>query len=334
MIKQIVILIDNSYLSIDGDFYPNRLEAQKTAIERLASYLFMTTPQMEMGLISISPQEFGIRTPFAIDSIKITQSLSSINSTQLCSSSANHSGYSTMETKTMLYKGLKTAFIMMNHSRYPPQNNIHHLPMNEVHQMKVIITFLCSNHDLDTNEKVEEIRKIANEKNIVFHFILLGDSVNDKESLRSLTQNSSQSHFAQKQKTTKKSKSRIPKNQVENTKNLLEGQFIDITESSNMILSDIVLSSPIGTGEICTPIPIKQLYKEHPEIYEAVFETLKAYEQNAGDSIDSNVDHQIKEMEKMQASTAKHLNKIKHQQYSSHQVVYHPSDAKQDDNEE
>ena len=52
--KAVVILIDNSPGSIDSDFYPNRLEAQKVAIERLTTYLFSICSYSQVSLITMS----------------------------------------------------------------------------------------------------------------------------------------------------------------------------------------------------------------------------------------------------------------------------------------
>ena len=46
--QAIIIFIDNSETSINGDFYPNRLDAQKTAAERLIQFFTRVNPQTQI----------------------------------------------------------------------------------------------------------------------------------------------------------------------------------------------------------------------------------------------------------------------------------------------
>jgi 26S proteasome regulatory subunit N10 len=56
----IVFLIDNSSSSLNGDFYPNRLDAQKNAVEKLATYYSKTYANSHFALGTLGSSEFGI----------------------------------------------------------------------------------------------------------------------------------------------------------------------------------------------------------------------------------------------------------------------------------
>jgi 26S proteasome regulatory subunit N10 len=58
--QAIVFLIDNCSTSLNGDFYPSRLEAQKTAVERLASYFSKQNSKSQFAIGSLASAQFGV----------------------------------------------------------------------------------------------------------------------------------------------------------------------------------------------------------------------------------------------------------------------------------
>jgi 26S proteasome regulatory subunit N10 len=58
--QDVVFLIDNSSTSINGDFYPNRLQAQQMAVERLTRYFAKLHQRSEYAIGTLGNTEFGI----------------------------------------------------------------------------------------------------------------------------------------------------------------------------------------------------------------------------------------------------------------------------------
>lgn len=324
--KAVVILIDNSPGSIDSDFYPNRLEAQKVAIERLTTYLFSICSYSQVSLITMSSDEFGIRTSFTSTSSKISSILRNIHSTSSISQNAQNSSNEKLKIycPLLLEKSLKTALIAIEHFQYPSSNDQlfdlisnkkSNEPLNMPHIEKQIIAFICSRHDIDTDQKVEDIKKSALSKDTTINIVSFGMNVNDKDLLRNLTQTDNsepniniESSSIKKTSTSnsdKKTKETNNSNQSNSSLSFNSGEFIDIPSPSDKILSDVVLSSKIGIGNIKPQIPVKSLIRSNPDLFEAVYDSLLTYKQQAGDEIDSSVEHQIQMLESCAFSTPK-----------------------------
>jgi 26S proteasome regulatory subunit N10 len=60
--EAIVFMIDNSDTSINGDFEPNRLEAQKLAAQRLANFYLRQNKMTQVALGAFGSECFGIQT--------------------------------------------------------------------------------------------------------------------------------------------------------------------------------------------------------------------------------------------------------------------------------
>lgn len=327
--KAVVILIDNSPSSIDGDFYPNRLEAQKIAIERLSIYLFSICSYSQVALITMSPDEPGTRSSFTTMSNKISSVLRNIHSTSpILKSSSSLKPFCPL----LLEKSLKTALVTIDHFNYqnpnsgdlidtmPNKENNNNNETNSIpHIEKQIIAFICSKHDVDSDQKVENIKKAAMSKDTTINIVAFGPDVNDKELLRKLTQSSnpnsklpnslnlstplnSDSPLRKKVTSNHPNKKIKPINSNNSNNNSLtsspsSGEFLDISSSSDKILSDIVLSSRIGTGNIKPQIPVKALMKTNPDLFESVYDSLLAYKQQVGDKIETSVENQIQMLE-------------------------------------
>lgn len=356
--KAVAILIDNSPASINGDFYPNRIEAQKIAIERLSTYLFSISSYSQVALITMSPDEFGIRSSFTTMSNKINSVLRNINaSSHLSQDSIKKYPINSLEKNPknnssenvcpiLLEKSLKTALVMIDHFHYQSANNEIIDPIsnkgnnnkNETsnsfpHVEKQILAFICSRHDLITDQKVKNIKEIAIKKDVTINIVAFGPDVNDKEFLRDLTQSEnstpdlnllnpidintstnfpSQDSPSKKKVITTNSNKKIKlSNNSTSTTNCLHsqcsssGEFLDILSLPNEILSDIILSSRIGTGSVKPQIPVKALLKTNPDLFEAVYDSLLSYKRQFGTEIDPSVEHQIQVLENCMFPTPK-----------------------------
>lgn len=356
--KALVILIDNSPNSIDGDFYPNRLEAQKIAIERLSTYLFSICSYSQVALLTMSADEFGIRSSFTMSSSKINNVLRNIySSSNLLNSECQNSLkkklhespdiFSDYPCSILLEKALKTALIMIDHFHY--SNNIDNNDISLTNSIppieKQILVFICSKHDIKSDQVIEDIKKEALSKETIINFVAFGPDVNEKELLRKLVESENTSSTSNSQNSTnssilnksnvsnlnpanspnslniKSSKKKIVNNTNKKNKGELHnpskalnnannnftspasGEFIDIPFPTNEILSDIVLSSRIGTGNVKPQIPVKGLLKTNPDLFEAVYEMLATYKRQAKNEIDTNIEHQIQVLENCSSSS-------------------------------
>ena len=221
--KSLVIIIDNSSSSINGDFFPNRLDAQKIAAERLSTYLFSVNQQTQIALLTMGSIEFSIRSSFTNLSSKLQEIMKNINP----------GGVALTE------KALKTALLIMNHAT---KNENEHR----------ILLFIHSYSDIDSDEKVQFFKEKISKANVFLDIVSFSSDSITKDYL----------------------------------KHLCNGEFLDIVNSPH-ILSDLVLASKIGTGNIKPQISLKALKKTNPELYEATKYSLTFYKQN-GEYVDQH----------------------------------------------
>lgn len=76
--RAIVMIMDNSYFSIDGDFPPTRIEAQRSAVNSLANYIFSVNSNSKVAIYTSGTKEFGIRLSFVSSAAKILPAISQI----------------------------------------------------------------------------------------------------------------------------------------------------------------------------------------------------------------------------------------------------------------
>ena len=76
----VAILIDNSATSINGDFYPSRLQAQILTAVRYSQFLFSGNQNSQVAIGTLSHMEPGIRMSFTNSYQKIENSLNNITS--------------------------------------------------------------------------------------------------------------------------------------------------------------------------------------------------------------------------------------------------------------
>lgn len=119
--KAVIMMIDNSISSINADFHPTRLQAQKQTVERYAECLLSANSCSEIAVGTLSSIEFGIHVSFTSSISKMTAVVSQISA----------------GGEALLQKGLKTALLALRHCT------------NEIH-CRQIIAFVSSHNDVDS----------------------------------------------------------------------------------------------------------------------------------------------------------------------------------------
>ena len=157
--ESIFIFIDNSETSINGDFGPNRFEAQKIAIERLSRFLLQKSSSSQIGLGTLSSIYSGIHLSLTKDLPQIYKTLTNFK----------------IGGTINLVRCIKCSFLALK------KNNS---PFNK----KRIICFIGAETDLTPNFS-KEIIKIANNEDISIDFILFGNSLGNIDSLNNLILN-------------------------------------------------------------------------------------------------------------------------------------------------
>ncbi|KAH0791553.1 26S proteasome regulatory subunit rpn10-related protein [Histomonas meleagridis] len=147
--KAVIMLIDNSSPTINGDFYPSRIEAQKVAVDRLSQHYLDLNLNSQIAIATIGSDEFGIRSSFTSSKEKLEQALQNIST----------------GGKILIEKGVRSAFLSLNHCG----SNV---------EEKHIIIFIGSIHDL-TKEKAQKLNREANQKQIILDVVVFGLDPND-----------------------------------------------------------------------------------------------------------------------------------------------------------
>jgi 26S proteasome regulatory subunit N10 len=158
-VKSVVILLDNSPWSINGDFHPNRLDAQKQTAERFAQYLFSVNPQSRVAIGTLSETEFGIRASFSSNFVRICESLRTLNaSTGVLNVS----------------KGIRCAILAQRHSN------------SSESCIRRIMVFIGSENDVTTPRMTEDIAQLLLKENIFLDVIVIGREVRNGALLKTL----------------------------------------------------------------------------------------------------------------------------------------------------
>ena len=163
--RAISIFIDNSAVSINGDFIPNRLEAQKTTIDRLSSYYFSSNPETQIAVGTLGSSEFGIRVSFTSDYEKLISSIQNIS----CGGILN------------LERGIKSALLSLKYC-------------NRSIKEKNILLFIGSEHNLTMNSVIDIIN-IFKKENISLDIVLFGQNIKNTLPLKKLCKEIQHSHY-------------------------------------------------------------------------------------------------------------------------------------------
>lgn len=209
--KAVTVLIDNSSCSINADFFPNRLEAQKTATERYAQYLVSVNPESRIATCTLSNTEFGIRSSFTNSREKLVTSMNMISS----------SG-----SLLDLLRGIKCAILALRSCNTPLME-------------KRILTFVGTDDIYFNKEEMRSISDTLLKENIYLDIFVIGKSVKNIAILESI----------------------IPEP-------MRPDCVFMVVERSNTVLSDDVLSSPIGPMQ--AKYPISEISVSYPALAAAL----------------------------------------------------------------
>lgn len=144
----IAVLIDNTDISIDGDFYPNRLDAQKTTVDRLSQFYFSSNPKSQIGIVTMGSKEFGLRTSLTSSHTTILKTLQNI------------------KPGGSLYflKALKTIMIMLKYCNIDVEE-------------KRVLAFIGGDHGINDKEKANEIATTFTREDIPLDIVIIGKRV-------------------------------------------------------------------------------------------------------------------------------------------------------------
>lgn len=174
--QNIVILIDNSDKSIDGDFYPNRLKAQKDATKELIRYFILKlNNRTQISIGTLGSNKIGITAYLTDDPRKLNKAIDDIEP----------SG------SIELYKGIKFAFLVLQY-QYNEEKQAH--TQEKLVRKKRIIAFVSSEHSL-TKEESESIQNTADNDNVSIDVIAFGNDVQSIEILSDTFEKIKDSHF-------------------------------------------------------------------------------------------------------------------------------------------
>ena len=163
--RGLAILIDNSFSSIDGDFFPNRLDAQRHTIFLLADYTFQLNTSSQISIYTVGSREFGIRISFTSSTSKILESISTISCGGLI----------------QLEKAIKSTILAF---RY----------MDIKTNFKRIVCFIGNNHDL-TLQSCNEIFNLLQDDEIIIDFFILGQNITNLDIIKNLSLKNKKSIF-------------------------------------------------------------------------------------------------------------------------------------------
>ena len=154
----VVLMIDNSSSSINGDFHPSRLEAQKLTIERYAEYLTSQNTESQIAVGSLASTQFGIHLSFTsvMEGRRIIDVVSQISP----------------GGDILLSRGLKVALLALKHCN------------PDIKDRKMVI-FIASRNDVD-DKTAEEFSALSRQQNVTCEIVIVGNDVPNESCLAKL----------------------------------------------------------------------------------------------------------------------------------------------------
>ena len=218
--QAILILIDNTETTLNGDFYPNRLDAEKIAAERLFQYYVRKSAKTQVAIGTFGTKYFGIQASLTTRHAKISKTIAEIN----------RGGENDFE------HAIRCGFLALRHR-------------DAQITIKRIVLFICSINTF-TDEKAALLAADANREGVAIDIIAFGNDVNNTDILEEFTQ-----------------KIHSPSVYVR-------------AHPGRLILSDIVLSSPIGPGHDSTHTFLDPNLEDDPDVALAIRQSLEQTENN------------------------------------------------------
>lgn len=164
--RAVMVLVDNSPSSINQDFEPNRLGAQTTCVERLAQNFRDLNSNSQVGVITLSPPEFGIRSSLTSNPTFLNNSIRNIR---------------TGKQPIDILHGVKIAILALKNC-------------NELSSEKKILLFVSSDGPMN-DEIARNIDTLASQNNVLVDIVVLGDDVHNIDILKKITANKPNSYF-------------------------------------------------------------------------------------------------------------------------------------------
>lgn len=161
-----MILIDNSPTTINEDFIPNRLLAQTICAQRLAQNFSIASPNSQVGVITLSRPEFGIRSSLTPNPTFINNSMQNVKR-----------GKQPID----ILHGVKVSVLALKNGLPTPSE-------------KRILILISSDSTID-DEIANNIVKIADDNNIIIDVVVIGSHVQNVETLRKINGNNPKSVF-------------------------------------------------------------------------------------------------------------------------------------------
>jgi 26S proteasome regulatory subunit N10 len=158
--RSVVVLIDNTSFSIDGDFFPTRLEAQKLAVERYAQYLFSVNAHSQIALASLSSSQYGVRVSFTRLGPRLVTALASV--TPSCGIA-------------QLARAIQWALIAFHHAQTAARH---------------ILTFIGGEHDVADSKTADTLALMIAEARVYVDIVAIGPDVKHIPLLRRLSEGS------------------------------------------------------------------------------------------------------------------------------------------------
>jgi 26S proteasome regulatory subunit N10 len=143
----VAILLDNTSFSIDGDFFPTRLDAQKLTVERYAQYLFSVSPSSEIALATLSSAQFGARISFTKACHRLIPAMTSITSST---------------GVILLATAIQWAIIALRHTQS---------------EMRRILAFIGGPHDIVDEMVASEIAQLLSDAKVFLDLVVFGPDV-------------------------------------------------------------------------------------------------------------------------------------------------------------
>lgn len=164
--EAIVFLIDNSATSLNGDFYPSRLEAQTMAVERLISHFTKSSDKTQIAVGLMAEPDTGMLVSLTSSTMTVTRALFKIERGQ----------------KNNFAKAVRCAFLSLHHC-------------NSEIRRKQIIAMVGSDPGQMTPEICEMLANTANIEGVNMNIVAFGDDF-DANPLQTLVEKCGHnSHF-------------------------------------------------------------------------------------------------------------------------------------------
>jgi len=224
--RAITFLLDNSSNSIDGDFIPNRFEAQKTAVDRLVSYYFSSNSETQIAIGTIGSKEFGIRLSFSSSYEKIIGIMQGIS----------------IGGSILVEKALRCAVISLNHC---------HPSIKE----RNVFLFIGSDHGL-TMPIAESLIEAFKQNDVSLDIVVIGKYVSNISVLKKMCSRIPHSHFLEVPSSETVLSDNILQSDIRRGKNPSKMDVKDFAKNDPHLLEAIRRSQEITNINGNTPVLI------------------------------------------------------------------------------